>query len=230
MNGPERKPKIGPGIGLLEIGTTIAGLTVVIGLLMESGSEISRTWINHFWPSKALWGDVLVTIGVFAEVAVGIFIARSSKREQIEADERIGKAWDQAAKARLAALQADIKRDELEVRLRDRRARRDQTDALIPILSNFVGRRFRVHVVQSSEALRFWADLRNAFDVLNPLVQEFDPNEGPPGVIIWSSRQGDELAIAIRDALFDTGILPYRPALGCMHGDDEIVSLVIQSK
>jgi hypothetical protein len=110
MSGPIKKPKIGFGIGWLEFLTAIAGLIVVLGLWKESWSEWAQALRNCswpfddcHWPSNNVQGSLLVAIGVFAEVTIGIFIARSSKREQIESATRIAELGERAAKAEQSA-------------------------------------------------------------------------------------------------------------------------------
>jgi hypothetical protein len=88
--GPISKDiKVGFGLDALEVATFFAGLLVVIGLLMESGPEAWTAIINRIWPHREVTGTALVTIGVFAEVAIGLFIARSAKRAQVSAEAQI---------------------------------------------------------------------------------------------------------------------------------------------
>jgi uncharacterized protein YjeT (DUF2065 family) len=90
MKGPISKDiKVGFGLDGLEVATFIAGVLVVVGLLMESGPEAWTAIIRHMWPHREIAGNALVTIGVFAEVAIGLFIARSAKRAQLQAEAKI---------------------------------------------------------------------------------------------------------------------------------------------
>ena len=79
MNGPTKKPRIGLGLEPLEVGTFFAGLLVVFGLYLESGADWANALANRRWPGRPIEGTALVALGVFAEVAIGIFIARSAK-------------------------------------------------------------------------------------------------------------------------------------------------------
>ena len=110
MKGPITKAKLGLRIGALEIASTMAGLIVVVGLLIESGREVHRAWTAGAWPSRELWGGILVALGVFAEVTIGIFQERASKRERIASEERI-------AEAEMATAEANLARAKIEERL-----------------------------------------------------------------------------------------------------------------
>jgi hypothetical protein len=107
MKGPISKEiKVGFGLDALEVATFFAGLLVVIGLLMESGPEAWTAMINRMWPHREVTGNALVTIGVFAEVAIGLFIARSAKRAQLLAEAQIAElnAETTAARERISSL------------------------------------------------------------------------------------------------------------------------------
>lgn len=128
MTEPTKEVKI--RIGGLEITTTIAGLAVVIGLVMESSSDIYRSWAIHTLPSKELWGGLLVALGVFVEVMIGIFIARSSKREQIESNERM-------AQAEKATAEANLARAKIEQRMKMRVIEQGVREDLIKLLTQW---------------------------------------------------------------------------------------------
>lgn len=120
--------KIGFGIGGLEVATLFAGLLVVIGLLMESGPDAWVAIVTQVWPHREVSGNVLVTIGVFAEVSIGVFIARSAKRAEIlagtaiaEANERAGEANRAAGVAEAEAGRANQRAAELEDRAAESR-------------------------------------------------------------------------------------------------------------
>jgi hypothetical protein len=89
MNGLSKKPGMGLGLEPLEIGTFFAGLVVVVGLYLESGPDWANALASHKWPARPIEGTALVALGVFAEVAIGIFIARSAKRAQLQAEHTI---------------------------------------------------------------------------------------------------------------------------------------------
>ena len=89
MKGPTNKPKFDIGIGWSELFMFLAGLTVFIGLGMESRSEWRNAWKEKRWPTNNVTGSALVALGVFAEACLGIAGARSSRRKEIESGERI---------------------------------------------------------------------------------------------------------------------------------------------
>ena len=121
MKAPTNKDKLGFGLDGLEVATFFAGLLVVIGLLMESGPEAWTSAINRMWPRREITGNVLVTIGVFAEVSIGIFIARSSKRAQLRAEKEIAELTERSTKAEQAAAEANLASRKLEAMMVDRK-------------------------------------------------------------------------------------------------------------
>lgn len=149
MKGPIKKDiKVGFGLEGLEVATFFAGLLVVIGLLMESGPEAWTAIIKRLWPHREVTGNVLVTIGVFAEVAIGLFIARSAKRAQLQAEaqiaevtERASRAEERAALAEQAAAEANLARIRLAQRIVRRNIPSGQIDAIAERLTQFAGQR-----------------------------------------------------------------------------------------
>jgi len=125
MNGPTKKPKIGLGLEPLESAIVFAGLVVVFGLYLESGPDWAQAAKNHAWPARPITGTALVALGVFAEVAIGLFIARSAKRAQLQAEELISLAEKATAEAneRTANLQMAV------ADARERQARAEQVIA-----------------------------------------------------------------------------------------------------
>ena len=90
MKGPINKASkaiVWPG--WLEFVSVLFGLMVVAGLAMESGPDIMALLRRHVPLPRSLRGEALVTIGVFGEVAIGLFIARSAKRQEMESATRI---------------------------------------------------------------------------------------------------------------------------------------------
>lgn len=152
MKGPIRKHrKVGFGLDGLEVATFFAGLLVVTGLLMESGPEAWVAIIKRVWPHREITGNVLVTIGVFAEVAIGLFIARSAKRAQLQAEaqiaevtERASKAEERAALAEQAAAEANLARVQLERQLARREIPAKDRDVIAKRLSLFAGQQIDV--------------------------------------------------------------------------------------
>lgn len=76
-----------------------------VGLGFEIGPEAWGYVITSTRLPRELFGSALVAIGVFAEVALGIFIARSSKRQEMESNKRIAELNERAAE-----LNAEIER------------------------------------------------------------------------------------------------------------------------
>jgi hypothetical protein len=141
MNGPIKKQSIGLGLGVLEVVTTFAGLLVVIGLIVESGPELWQAVITRVWPARTVVGGTVITVGVFAEVAVGIFIARRAKAAELEASVAIADAAERAANAEQAAAEANLARVRLERWISRRDISDDERNAIAAKLSNFAGQR-----------------------------------------------------------------------------------------
>jgi hypothetical protein len=91
MKGPiNKEKKVNLWLGWLETISILFGSLVAVGLAMESGPEIVAL-LKHGTPlPRSLTGEALVTIGVFGEVALGIFIARSAKRHEIGRTHALG--------------------------------------------------------------------------------------------------------------------------------------------
>jgi hypothetical protein len=105
-----KKARFTFGIDGLESWSAIAGLTVFIGLGYEIGPEAWGYVVTGTLLPRELFGSALVAIGVFAEVAIGVFIARKSKREQIKADKKIAELNERAkcAESEAASLQIAV--------------------------------------------------------------------------------------------------------------------------
>jgi hypothetical protein len=113
MNGPTKKPKIGLGLGWLELITTLAGFAVVVGLWKESGHEWKIawdhwSWAHPVWPTNSAQGSALVAIGVFVEVSLGIFAARSAKVAEIESREKIAELNSETERLRKENNETDL--------------------------------------------------------------------------------------------------------------------------
>lgn len=146
MNGPIKKPKrkIGLGLGKLELTSAFFGAIVVIGLVMELGTDISRAWRAHVLPSREVTGGILVAVGVFGEVAIGLVIARDARRSQLDSDERIALAEKQTAEANLATEQEKAARLRIEARFSLRTLNEIQREELSKRLSLYPGTRVDV--------------------------------------------------------------------------------------
>lgn len=145
MKGPINKDrKIAFGLDGLEVASIFAGLLVVLGLLMESGPEVWQNIMNRVWPQRGLVGGALVTLGVFAEVAIGVFIARAGKRAQSEAGERIALAEKTTAEANLARfkLEALVTR-----RTISRRLSREEEEQVTEALRPYSGQTFAIQML-----------------------------------------------------------------------------------
>jgi hypothetical protein len=143
MNGLTKEEKIGLGLTPLQIVIAAAGLVVVIGLLMESGPEMMHSIEKHTWPTRQLIGNGLVTVGVFLEVALAIFVERSARREELQAERTIAETLERATSA-------EARTADLEIAVADARERQAQAEELIgklrlaqaPRASNFDPRVF----------------------------------------------------------------------------------------
>ena len=92
MNGPTSKDRFDFGIGWLEVFTTLAGLVVVLGLWKESGTDWRMAWDHKTWPPpNSVTGSFLVAVGVFAEVAIGIFSARANRKQERKSNREIAR-------------------------------------------------------------------------------------------------------------------------------------------
>jgi hypothetical protein len=149
MNGPIKKPKKRIRLGGLEWLTIISGFVVFLGLIVEMGDDIQRAIATCSWPSRTFWGGIIVAVGVFAEVSFSIFSSRSSKREQLEseerlkeaderikaADERIALAQQAAEEAKLAAEREQLARAKIEARMSWRNLTEEDRERLKPLLT-----------------------------------------------------------------------------------------------
>src|SRR4051812_13375972 len=145
MKGPTKKPRR-IRLGWLERFTTLAGLLVVLGVWMESGRELSWAIISRTWPRQEAVGGALVAIGVFAEVAIGLFIARSAKRAELKAKKEIAEANDRAALAEKLAADANLARIRLERELTPRSLSRGDFEVIKRELSKFAGQVINIRV------------------------------------------------------------------------------------
>jgi hypothetical protein len=217
--------RVGFGLGALEVATCFAGLLVVIGLLMESGPEAWTAFITKHWPHRDVMGNALVTMGVFAEVAIGLFIARDAKRAQLRAEaqiaevtERASKAEERAAVAEQAAAEANLARVKIEQRMKPRVLTTEGYRALVSLLAPFSSKSVDVIVFDHHipETLLFADQLMTLFISAGWLViREWESRKvvyrisGPSVVIAVAVGHEDEfkeLAHALARALMDIGV------------------------
>jgi hypothetical protein len=105
MKGTKKaRRRIGFGLGKLEVLAGFAGLVVVLGIWIESRTEIRWAFKHHVWIPQAV-GATLVGLGVFAEVLITALAARQARRADLHAEERIT-----AAKTRISELDAETER------------------------------------------------------------------------------------------------------------------------
>jgi len=137
---------------------------------MESGPE-TVALLKHRTPlPRPLTGEALVTIGVFGEVAVGLFIARSAKRQEIESERHIAElnaeiaaAQERIASLNLLAEQERLARVKLEQRFKARGILKESAENLKQVLFEYVGTRIDVYAWDShSMEVRILADSLNA--------------------------------------------------------------------
>jgi hypothetical protein len=120
MNGPINRDKKGRSFDWMEIGMVFAGMLVVVGLFLESWPEIKLAINERRFPNLTVTGGFIVTVGVLAEVVLGIFITQRANRAQSEANERVAKAEQAAAEANQLAGQERLERIKLERELSPR--------------------------------------------------------------------------------------------------------------
>jgi hypothetical protein len=143
MNGQAdyESEKLGTRSEWLERGIWFAGGLVVAGLLMEYGPELGVAFAKHELPKRGTAGGFLVTIGVAAEVMLGIFVAKTAKRLQVIAGTIIAQTGERAAKAEQAAAEANVERIRLERQMAGRDIPEERLDEIANRLRRFVGQR-----------------------------------------------------------------------------------------
>lgn len=83
------RTKIGTLIKRLEVALIFAGAVVVAGLFVESWSELSAAVREHRFPNRETVGNIIVALGVAAEVALANVIAQQSRKSEDIADREI---------------------------------------------------------------------------------------------------------------------------------------------
>jgi hypothetical protein len=171
MKGPIKRQIA--GLGWLELGLTLAGLTVVSGLLVESGPELWDALVSQSWPARGVTGGVVVTIGVLAEVIIGVLIAQEARRKEREANLEIAASNDRASKAEQAAAEANLASRKLEVMLVDRKL--SNPIGFIEAMRAFSGTSVMFIVADDMESMRLCSrlenDLRSAGWTIYPMPQ-----------------------------------------------------------
>jgi hypothetical protein len=150
MNGPTKKPKLGLALEPLEVAIFFAGLVVVFGLYLESGADWAKAAKSHVWPARPVTGTALVALGVFAEVAIGLFIARSAKRAQLEAEERISLAERATAEANERTANLHVEVDNAQERiaeLQERTAKAEKDAAEANLARVRLEKKFKVRTI-----------------------------------------------------------------------------------
>src|SRR5262245_3438461 len=148
MNGPIRNEseKLGLRSDRLEFCLIIAGVMVVGGLVLEYWRDIATAFKTRPRPSAATIGGVLVTAGVFLEVVLGIFIAKTAKALERIANMGIAEANLRAAEANRKAEEEKLARVKLEQQTAIRDLTEEETMALTKNLSTFSGQHAVVDV------------------------------------------------------------------------------------
>src|SRR5579864_2180371 len=117
MTSNERE-RIDSRLVWLERGIVVAGGVVVVGLLLEYSPEISNAVkARRIFPEEVI-GGILVTVGVFFEVLLGIFVTKYARRSQELADSLISETNERAARAEQAAAEANLARVKMEQRMK----------------------------------------------------------------------------------------------------------------
>jgi hypothetical protein len=116
-----KREKLSSWMGRLDVASAIAGSIVVIGLVVEDGPELLKSFVTKTLPQRAVTGALLVTLGVLAEVTIAFTIARIAKRiEAIDAEHianirrDAAAAEERAALAEKAAAEANLETEKLK--------------------------------------------------------------------------------------------------------------------
>lgn len=112
--GGTNKEKLSQYIEYLELALVIAGGIVVIGLIVEDGPELGHSLLTRTRPSRTALGDLLVTVGVFAEVLLAFVIARIARQFDAYAEADTARALERGAKAEETAALANERASHLE--------------------------------------------------------------------------------------------------------------------
>ena len=128
MSGPISRENFSERVERNERLALGAGLVVVIGLLIESGPELAHSIIHWVSPSRAVIGNLVVTLGVALEVLFSWRTLLTARRVELEANERIPEARRTAAEANLARVRLET---ELRRRTVSRTLSKDEGDSFV---------------------------------------------------------------------------------------------------
>jgi hypothetical protein len=164
MNGPNNNDRetLGKRAHLRQIWAEIFGWLVGVGLLIEYWDELLDCIIQRHWPSRPLWGGMLVTGGVFLEVLLSRLALNTSDQLQKRADsdvaqanERAALAIDRAAKAEQATAEANLARAKLEQKFKPRKLSRETLERITEFLRPYAGLRIDVFAYDNN-----WMEVR----------------------------------------------------------------------
>ncbi|HEY7335446.1 MAG TPA: hypothetical protein VH639_11225 [Bryobacteraceae bacterium] len=144
---------------------------------MESGSEIWHSIAAHKWPRNPTIGSILVTVGVFFEVTLSIFIARGAKRSEIESSQTISELNQETERLRKEAAEANLAQAKIEQRMKPRMVLGPESERFRPLLDSHAGKDLDIMVFDQHlpETMRFAWQFLSLFRSANWNVRIFEP-------------------------------------------------------
>jgi hypothetical protein len=178
MNGPINKARHGASFwpGWLERTSILFGLIVVAGLALESGPDIVAFIEHHIPLPRSLKGEALVTIGVFGEVAISLFIARSARKQEIESELSIAELNNETARLKLLSAYRTI----------------GDIGTFIEAMRPFKGTKYHVDLLlESQENSRFHWELTNGLSRAGWIAAGIDGRDFrlPMGIVIYTMSE-----------------------------------------
>ena len=135
MNGPNKNDReaLGRRAHFRQTCAEIFGWLVGVGLLVEYWDELLDCVTHRHWPSRPLWGGMIVTGGVFLEVLLSRLslitadeLQKRADSDVAQANERAAQALGRAGKAEQAAAEATERTAHLRIEIADARERQAQ--------------------------------------------------------------------------------------------------------
>jgi hypothetical protein len=201
MSDPANKRKRELWMGGWEIAEAAAGLIVFAGLALEIGPEAWGYFITWTLLPREIFGSALVAIGVFAEVAIALRIARSAKQQERESNERIAELNAEAERLRETNNVLQLKIADAELLIMDLRLDQSPRSAIfdtrtfIGVLeSNPKGTVEVLYPREDGEAYEFAGLVLRCFVVGHWTVPtdivpiEEDPTGMNPGIVLAGGR------------------------------------------
>jgi HAMP domain-containing protein len=214
MNGPSKsaRDEIGKSIRRMERLSTVAGGTVVIGVLIEVWPDILGSFLAHRVPHLETIGAIIVAFGVAIEVLMASRIARKSESIQELADREIAEVYDRAKHAEKEAAEANLARAKIEQRMQPRTISAEGSEEIKELLGKHSKKHLDVVVFDQyiPETAFFAAQVFALFRSAEWHVSQYEPIggqhriPGPPLIIaaaIGAPSEFRELALSIHELL-----------------------------